>query len=644
MALKDTGMSLSVVAESELNLLGHQHINQTVARIPGGWISRGNGQEHLSALRSPVLTGAGACGAFFMAEDGISLRAPGFCNVNQLFDANTEQAGRIEVIRGPGSVLYGANAVHGIINIISPDFFDSPTGYISQEIGSEDYYRSSFRASRTGENHAFGLYGNVSHDGGYQANSGFEQQKANLVHQYQLGDLSVKTMFSASHINQQTAGFIRGQNAYKDETLRRSNPNPEAFRDSHAWRMYSRLEWTLDRTQNSHSQVTITPYLRQTRMEFLQHYLPWQSLEENSHKSIGVKTLYSRSGQDIGWHSGLDAELTRGELTETQPEAFSANIPRGDHYDYKVNSRSISPFVDINWQASTKLILNAGVRYDHIRYDYNNRLSDGSACEAQITNCRFIRPTDQIRSFGHWSPRLGLVYAANKQLSLYSELSQGFRAPHTSELFRLQAGQQSADLDTEKLNSAQFGLRGSFAKLSYDLSLYHMDKSRFIFLDTERQYVGNGKTRHSGLELSLIYPFNDQWRLSFAGSLARHKYANDLQLSNNSINNNEIDTAPKYMGNTRLSWTPAVGMHWELEWLHLGDYYLDPENTASYPGHDLFHLRGQVSLGDRLELSLRLLNLFDKDYAERADFAFGSYRYFVGHPRSLYLTVRYQLG
>ncbi|WP_281557889.1 TonB-dependent receptor [Thalassomonas sp. RHCl1] len=638
-ALKNTGMSLSVLGENELQLAGHQHIQQSLAAIPGTWISRGNGQEHLTALRSPVLTGAGACGAFFMAEDGISLRAPGFCNVNQLFDANTEQAGQIEVIRGPGSVLYGANAVHGMINIISPDLFADPMDYISQEVGPDDYYRSNFRVSGVGQNHAVGIYGNLSHDGGYQAQSGFEQQKANLLHQYQVDNFSAKTMLSASHINQQTAGFIRGQDAYKDDTLRRSNPNPEAFRDSQSVRLYSRLHWTLD----SGSQLKVTPYLRYTRMKFLQHYLPWQPLEKNNHQSLGVKTLYSRHGENFSWHSGLDTEVTRGDLSEIQSDDFSPTIPSGSHYDYQVKSTSVSPFMDLNWLVFPELTVNAGVRYDHIRYDYDNLLSDGSACAASVVNCRFMRPSDQVRSFGHWSPRLGLVYRAKKQLTLYGELSQGFRAPHTSELFRLQAGQQSADLDTEKLNSGQFGIRGGIKKLSYDLSLYQMEKSRFIFLDTNRQYVGSGKTRHRGLELSLTYPFNKQWRLSATGTIARHKYARDLTLSNSSIKDNEIDTAPKHMANAKLNWTPTGAINWQLEWLHLGEYYLNPENTATYPGHDLFHLRGQMRLSEKFELSLRLLNLLNKDYAERADYAFGSYRYFVGHPRSLYLTLRYQL-
>ena len=72
-----------------------------------------------------MLTGAGGCGAFFIAQDGISLRAAGFCNVNQLFDANTEQAQRLEVLRGPGSTLYCSNAVQGVLNIFDSDFMQS---------------------------------------------------------------------------------------------------------------------------------------------------------------------------------------------------------------------------------------------------------------------------------------------------------------------------------------------------------------------------------------------------------------------------------------------------------------------------------------------------------------------------------------
>ena len=98
----------------------HQHVHELFTRVPGVWLSRGSGQEHLTAIRSPVLTGAGSCGAFLMLEDGVPIRPAGFCNVNQLFELNTEQASAIEILRGPGSALYGSNALHGIVNVLVP--------------------------------------------------------------------------------------------------------------------------------------------------------------------------------------------------------------------------------------------------------------------------------------------------------------------------------------------------------------------------------------------------------------------------------------------------------------------------------------------------------------------------------------------
>ena len=85
----DVSSNISVLTAEKLAAINHTHINEAMQRIAGVWVSRGNGQEHLTALRSPVLTGAGACGAFLMAQDGIPLRASGFCNVNELFDAHS---------------------------------------------------------------------------------------------------------------------------------------------------------------------------------------------------------------------------------------------------------------------------------------------------------------------------------------------------------------------------------------------------------------------------------------------------------------------------------------------------------------------------------------------------------------------------
>ena len=62
-----SGMTLptawSSLDKETLERISPQHSNQVFNRIAGSWVSRGNGQESLISLRSPVLTGAGSCGA-----------------------------------------------------------------------------------------------------------------------------------------------------------------------------------------------------------------------------------------------------------------------------------------------------------------------------------------------------------------------------------------------------------------------------------------------------------------------------------------------------------------------------------------------------------------------------------------------------
>ncbi len=637
--LADITSSLSVINQQNIATVQAEHINQVVSRVPGAWISRGNGQEHLTAIRSPVLTGAGGCGAFFMAQDGISVRAPGFCNTNQLFDLNTEQAGRIEVVRGPASVFYGSNAVHGVINVLTPDTSTLPAASLSLESGENDYLRAKLALSNTGQTHSFALLANGTHDGGYKDFSGYDQQKINLIHHYQGQDISVKNVLAVSNLNQETAGFIRGFEAYKDPALKQQNPNPEAFRDNQSARAYSQI--TL--TGKNGGELQMTPYLRWSSMTFLQHFLPWQATEQNSQRSIGIQAQYSKRYNNIALLTGFDADFTLGELQETQENEFSPTIPQGEHYDYQVDAQNISPFATLHWQVTKDLNLDAGLRFEKTRYDYDNRLSDGAACDEGVEVCRFTRPSDQVNSFEEWSYQLGANYKVSESHSVYLRYANGYRAPQATELYRLQAGQVTADLQPETLRSTELGWRTSIDTLFIDFSAFDMQKDNFIFQDSQRQNISNGSTEHYGIELLVKYKFAQNWYTSANATLAKHRYLNDLTLSSTPIQDNEIDTAPEHMGSAQIGWRNANDHFVELNWVHQGNYFLNPQNSATYDGHQLLNLRAGYQWSDALSLQVRLINLTDEDYAERADFAFGSYRYFVGEPRSLYVGISYQM-
>ena len=640
-------LAWSTVNSETLQFIDPIHINEIMQRVPGAWISRGNGQESIIALRSPVLTGAGGCGAFFAAADGISLRAPGFCNVNQLFDTNFEQAGRIEVIRGPATALYGSNAMHGVINVISAAPTEEIDNRLALEAGPYDYYRAKYRYSNTIGKHGISVSANGTTDGGYKDDSDYDQQKVTVRHDYAGQHWDVRTVLDAANLNQNTAGFVEGYQAYKDNDLKKRNPNPNAYRDAWSVRLYSAASIALNDTNT----LTVTPYLRDNDMEFLQHYLPWQPVEENAHDSLGLRATLQTNTDTLRWINGIDMEYTNASLKETQDEDFSPNQPAGVHYDYQVSATGGAIYSQLRTQSDSPWEIDGGVRLEYTHYDYNNKTADGAPCGPAATACRFYRPSDREDSFTDWSLNAGVSYSLTENHIAYLRLARGFRAPQATELYRLQGGQETANLNSEKIDNIELGLRGDWLGTTrYDVAVYYMHKDDVIFQDANRYNVSGAQTRHYGAELSLDYPINDSWSVGIDANVANHTYDSNIELlgSSGNIQGNDIDTAPRAFGSARLNWDFSTlagrSSRAELEWVYMDSYYLEPQNNHQYDGHSLVNLRITSDLTPRLSAGLRLTNLLDEDYAERADFGFGEYRYFVGQPRGAYVQISYQFG
>ena len=626
--------SVTVLDDASISATGATHINELTAKVAGSWISRGNGQEHLTAIRSPVLTGAGGCGAFLMLQDNIPLRASGFCNVNELFEAASEVASSLEVLKGPGSAAHGSNALHGIIHVRTP--IPGAESQRSQiEAGPHDYWRA--KHITISERSVIAVSG--TSDGGYKDDSGFGQQKAVMKRLTQFAGGRLVYQLAVTNLNQETSGFIQGDDAYKDPAMKRLNPNPEAFRDARSAKL------SADYLSDSQD-LRLTPYVRWTDMRFLQHFLPGQPLEENGHTSLGLQSRWGLSDQMT---VGLDLERTNGFLKQTQfndtigSPFLVGTLPKGKQYDYEASATVAAAFGQYQLPLSARLDLTMGLRAEHVAYDYDNRMiagrtrDDGTPCG--FGGCRYSRPEDRRDSFTNVSPKLTLNLDLGDH-HFFAGLTQGFRAPQATELYRLQGGQSVVDIDSESLTSLELGLRGQTEAARYQIAVYAQKKSDFIFKDTDRANVDNGRTRHHGLEVEASFDVSDRINVELNWTVARHRYDNNPALASTPIKGNDIDTAPRTFGGLRLNWMPTERLRGELEWTQLGRYYTNPENTNSYDGHNLLHLRGALALNNQWQLFFRVTNLNDTDYAERADFAFGNERFFVGEPRSVYFGVR----
>jgi outer membrane receptor protein involved in Fe transport len=170
-----------------------------------------------------------------------------------------------------------------------------------------------------------------------------------------------------------------------------------------------------------------------------------------------------------------------------------------------------------------------------------------------------------------------------------------------------------------------------------------MAKDNFFFRDANGLNVTDGKTRHTGIELGVDWSLSPGLRLRGGISWSDQTYDFDREVGNGSEvirRGNRIDTAPEWLGDVSLIWSPDDRFDAILSAEHVGDYQTNPANTRSYPGHTVLGLRGQYRMGEDLEVYVNLRNLLDERYADRADFAFGNDRYFPGEPRNLTVGVR----
>lgn len=117
----ETPATVDSVAAAQIEEIKPGHPSEVMGRVPGVHISVTGGEGHQAAIRQPITTSP----VYLYLEDGIPIRSTGFFNHNALYEVNVPQSGGIEVLKGPGTALYGSDAIGGVVNILTRP---TPTG------------------------------------------------------------------------------------------------------------------------------------------------------------------------------------------------------------------------------------------------------------------------------------------------------------------------------------------------------------------------------------------------------------------------------------------------------------------------------------------------------------------------------------
>ncbi len=621
--LDHEGSSIAVMEADELQRVGAHHPVEALNRLPGVNYHRGSGVENLPAIRSPILNGGQGAGSFLVLEDGVPVRAAPFANINQLYETNLEFAQRIEVMRGPGASVHGSNAVHGVVNVITPAAAERDRRW-EAEAGSFGRMRAVARLRGGGWMGGLAL----THENGWRDQAGLGLQKLLLGWDSEVAAWDMRLRVSASNLEQETAGFAVGPSAYDNGSLARANLNPEAFRDSRVVRMsgaVSRRFGDLD--------ILVTPFARHIDTDLLLHFFPSKALEQTVQSGGGVQTSFALAlGPQWRLLAGVDLDLSAMSLRETQAIASVGTFPQGVHYDYDVEAFTRAAYLQATWRPANLWSITLGARSERVHYEYDNHAPEGGFG-------RFLRPADREDAFSAVTGRANAIRRFERGGAVYANVTTGARPPQATDLYSLQITQSPGEQDVEDIISAEAGLRLPVGEGELSFAVYDMRKRHGAFRNANGFTVTDTRTQHRGVEAALEIPLSE--RLSMTGSIgyADHRYDFDSP-ADGIVSGARIESAPEWLADLQMLWRPSASTELELAWSHVGQYITEASGQHEYPGHDVFSLRAAWRVGDRAQLFASVRNLTNTDYAERADFAFGNERYFPGEDRAFSLGVR----
>ena len=654
--LRETPASVGVIREQSIREVRPTHPSQIISQVPGAAVSITNGEGHQTSIRQPFTTGP----VYLFLEDGIPIRATGFFNHNALYEINIPGAGGIEVIRGPGTALYGSDAIGGVINVLTPPPPRTPEGSVSAEVGSNGWRRLLLGGGTGNIESAWRADANVTHTDGWRDKTAYDRQSGGFRWDHAIdGSQLLKTVVSFSRINQET-----GANSpliYTDYLFNpKKNYLPIAFRKVEALRVSTNYE-----RESGNSLLSITPYFRDNSMDLLASFMlnSDPTVYNTQNQSFGVMAKWRQDfpqAMRARLIAGVDVDVSPGGRREDRLNLTTSGAGASRNsigytinrrvYDYDVTYKGVSPYLHGEISPAQRLRVTGGVRYDAMRYDFTNNFAAGTVTTG--AGVFYGQAANTEADFKHLSPKLGATFALTETTSLYADYNHGFRAPSEGQLFRpsvsttealaLAARDAALQLKPIKVDQVELGIRGELAGAAYNLVAYHLIKRDDIvsFTNTTtnvRTTVNAGRTEHRGVELGLGAPLVKSLRLDIAYSYARHTYEEWNTSSTANLNGFEMESAPRLLGNSRLTWTPTPAVSAQFEWVQIGRYWVDSGHTKpQYSGHDLFNLRTSWTVGRQTLLFAKIDNLQNRRFADSASVTSNTAVFSPGLPRTFF--------
>lgn len=649
----ESPVAISSISKQTIEDTKANRLDQLLNKASGVFmVSLGN-EQHEMSIRQPMTTKS----VFLYLEDGIPVRTTGVYNHNALLEMNMAAVKNIEIMKGPASALYGAEAIAGAVNIITLASPAYTNGYISTQWNNNGYKRVDAQAGTN-----LGKWGMIA--SGYYASrsngpvdfSDFHKTAFSVRTDYKPNDKTswTNTLSYIDYYSDMTGAL----DSLKFSQRNYSTPHTFTYRSVTALRIKSMLsqEWS----PNSESSVAFM--YRKNSVKQNPSYSVGSTANPLVYKgqinenAFNTYAVFLQHTQKFRW---LNSKLIAGASIDISPQTYYAKFiwiqkdastgkytgytaPVSDSLlsNYQTGIRNMAAYVDFEISPAKSLKLVAAIRYDAFTYDFANKLSSSASSGAPSTKNNFSRIT----------PKLGFTYN-HKGIGFYANYSEGYVPPQITELFN---STKVPFLLPQSFHNYEMGgwltlLRN---KIYADWSLYQMNGTDEIISvkQTDGTSVNQnaGKTKHIGIEYGLSYKPDAEWLFRISATNAKHTFISNI-VKGIDYSGKEMSAAPRFTGNTEIMYKPSRirGFRAGIEWQHQGAYFLDDMNLYRYSGFDVINLRTGFTKG-HLDIWINALNIFNTYYStfasKSAATGTASYAYNLGDPRELTLGISYKFG
>ncbi len=580
MLLSEAFESISVFTRRDIEKLQAVDIFDLLSRAPGVSFVRNGGRGSATALS---IRGNQSDHSLFLI-DGVRIGSAtlGSATLSALSLSLVE---RVEIIRGPKSALYGADAIGGVVNIVTR------TASADQPLSLEASYGSNETSEIT-------------------AVAGFASDSVSVN--------VIANFFDTEGIDhtESTAGVNGDDDAYRNNSF--AINYKQTFSDAVSLKLsYNSNDGENEYDSDCLDSTFFTPVACQiyseSKVDSLSALL---GIEFNDVYDMSIQLGRTNDESNnladnvdlSSTFNGGDFNTTKSEVTWTNNVKLAANqiLTVGADYQldevdgataYTVDSRdNQAGFLQLqsDWEQLNTIF---GVRYDD-----NEQFGDATTLSALIG------------------------WEINDQYRAYVSYGEGFKAPTFNDLYFPNFGDPT--FMPEESENIELGLKANLEVLQFSVAVFRNEIENLIqFNSTTFLTDQTAQAEISGLEFSLD--------TAFLG----------LELS---LNGSVIDPENKVNGqNLRRRAERSVSLDVDKRWADFGlgltlraesERFDDPANQVRLAGYSTTGIRASYQFSDQLAFEARVDNVFDRQYSTAIDFSLGRYRA-IG--REAFVTVRY---